>query len=352
MPTLIHVNKKIKKTGKKEKFYYIVENTTEISEGKKKIKRRYLKSLGRVTKSQAYIELDRFINSPDQGLNLDVNILFKDAVIEFENYYKKEVGISIRQRTFDDFLYHKKKLLNFFGSIELIKINLDHIQQFKDENLKGFSASAGNHYLYDLKKVFKYGIEKKWINSIPYFSTFKATTQNTLKRLTEDEIKTVLNHANPNLKFYIEVILNIGLRPKEMKHLKWKHVNFKDRYIHVISDNSQKKGRKIPMTDKVKALLSERLAIINNAIMVSPYKDTDGVNSSMRRLSNKTGVKLDSYKLRKTFASIMAERGVDRGQLALIMGNTIATGEKYYIDVRHEHLREEMKVIESVITKI
>ncbi|MCP4049449.1 MAG: hypothetical protein GY730_01920, partial [bacterium] len=98
MPALISIAKFIKKSNKKEKFYYIVENYTTIKDGKKSNKRKILKSLGRISKRQANIELSRFVDNTVAKLEntINTNMLFTTALKIVDDSIKKTININIK----------------------------------------------------------------------------------------------------------------------------------------------------------------------------------------------------------------------------------------------------------------
>ncbi len=354
MPVLIRINKKIKKTGKKEYFYYIVENRTLIKGGQRKTVRNYLKSLGRITKTQAYIELGRFVSNQKELVVKKQKIPFDEAVLKTEIELQQEVGINISLRTFQDFKERIVKCNEYFNTFSLNEISYRDIENFKEHLIKkGLGNRTINIVLVQLRKVFKWGLKHEYTNEIPLVEYLLERKANVIDRLTRLEIQNILDCSqNEKVTFYIRFMLLTGMRPNELHKLKWEHTYLDGGYIHVISDNKRKRGRKIPIQHELKKLIEDwKSSSLSSDIFVSPYLNRHSVATLFRRLGEKCNISLTAYKLRKTFASIMAENGVDRGKLAEIMGNSIATGEKYYIDVQHQHLRDEMKVMGNVMNE-
>lgn len=355
MPVLICVSKKVKKSGKKEPFYYIVENKSVVENNMRKRKRVYLKSLGRITKTQAHIELDRFISEQKKINEKSNSISFSDAVAKAKVELKKEVGVNITDATFQDFRNRISKCIKFFDAFEIHKISYKQIESFKQELINhGLANRSINLVLIQLKKVFKWALRNEYIKYMPLIEFLSQKKANIIDRLNSEQIKIILDSTkNEKIKFYIRFMLLTGMRPNEFQKLKWKNISLEEGYIHVISDNKNKKGRKIPVLPELRKLIHswrDENYILNEN--VSPYVNYDSVIKFLARIGGECGIKLTSYKLRKTFASIMAESGVDRGKLAEIMGNSIATGEKYYIDVQHQHLREEMAVMDNTMSSL
>ena len=86
--------------------------------------------------------------------------------------------------------------------------------------------------------------------------------------------------------------------------------------------------------------------ICKSTVYFSPYLNKWALRSALNRLMKQTNIhKLNPYIFRKTYGCIMAEAGVDRGQLAELMRHSVATGEKYYISVRHQFLQKSAGIL-------
>ncbi|MCP4049391.1 MAG: hypothetical protein GY730_01615, partial [bacterium] len=236
MPALITKEKFIKKTSQKETFYYIVENYTEIQDGKKRYKRRTLKSLGRISKRQANIELARFIDNPIAKLEntINTNMLFTTALKIVDDSIKKTININIKERTYELFQYGANFCEEYFFNHILKDIGFIEIENFKQWlEEKKLSARSKNIVLIQLRKIFKYAVKRQWIKFLPLIESVKESKSNTIDRLTDEEIALILECDNQKLKFYIKFMLLTGLRPAEFKILKWSHISYEEKYIHI-----------------------------------------------------------------------------------------------------------------------
>lgn len=365
MPTLKKVSKLIKKTGRTETYWFIVENYTEGSIKK----RRYLKNLGRSpydnparTLKWANLELARFTDNPIKTGTK--SITFREAVELTRESLRNKIGIEIKKNTFDLFEYGISFCLEYLGEKRINEIGYQDIEGLKlwlarkevsRNNKKLLQNRTINLILLSLSKVFKFCVRANLLVHVPLIDTCKEKVKCQIDRMTKEEIQAMLAIPNPNARFLFKLLLLTGMRPQDAKNLRWAQVNFDQGYIEIISDNRRKRGRKIAITDELAVLLRDFKATqCADPVYVSPYRHTSTVTNTFKKFAAtlQPPIKIYCYKIRKTYASIMAENGVDRGMLAVIMGNSVAVGEKYYVDVvdvNHIYLKPEMQKISGVL---
>ncbi|NQY74507.1 MAG: site-specific integrase [Candidatus Margulisbacteria bacterium] len=341
MPTIKYINKVNKKTGKKHKYVYIVENYTTIDSktNKKKYDRKYLESLGilnqDVSKNQAKISLARYM---DMKQPLTSDITLDQLIEEFKPYYKNQIGKTIQERTYALFL----ETLKNFKSIkhkQLRKIDFSDIELLKDSLTENLANRTINISLTQLSKLFKYANKRGYISEIPIIESLKEFSKE-IFRLSLDQVKLLLENANSNLKFYIYMMVFTGMRPNEFLKLRWDNVFLEEGFIEVISDDQKKKGRKIPIHEKLHDVLKENECSEGN---VSPYANRHTPFNLLKSLGKKHGISVSPYSLRKTFASFMAEQEVSPFKIAKIMGHSnISTTYKYYVEIEYKKLKKEL----------
>lgn len=334
----------ISKKTKNWKLWYIVEN--ELVEGKNK--RRYLESLGAVSKSEAQHVLAKYtLKKRDEKTG---RVKFSSLFNDFLEKYKKKTNVS--KNTVKTFEYMSLHFLPLFEHKLLSSIKYSDIEELKTDCLeKGLSPRTINIVLLELKKVLTYAIQVERLESLPLIEYIPISKQNIVERLSMNQVNALLAVSNIQQSFYIQLMLNTGMRPNESLKLKWDNVNINERYIHILSDNRLKLGRKIPINDSLLSLLRNNKSYDNE--YVSPYRRNDVAIKIFRRLGKECGFKLTLYMFRKTFGSMMAEAGVQAFDLAKIMGHkNISTTYKYYIDIQHDALRDSMSKMPKIGTNI
>lgn len=317
--------------AKVKDLFYIVENKYQNGKGK----RRYVEALGRISRREAELVLARYKVKEKRVLLRQET--FSEVAMEFERKYKGEARAV---RTFESFEYWNVRFLRFFGSQRLQDIQYQEIENFKEFlRQRKLGNRTINIALLNLKKIFEYAVRTARISQIPIIDTVSDVRHEDVKRLWPDEIKRLLEKATCPLQHYIVVMLGTGMRPKEFRDLEWKDISFSENVIHVRTVFEKKRGRKIPMTDRVLAALLD----MKHNEKPYPWKTESAPKQALKRLEKCLGVvNLSPYVFRKTFASVMSENGVERHQLSDIMGNSPDTLKKYYLNIHHETYRGAM----------
>ncbi|OGI04447.1 MAG: hypothetical protein A2X42_04050 [Candidatus Margulisbacteria bacterium GWF2_38_17] len=324
------------KPKKNNTQWYIIEYYTENGTKKK----QYIENLGYISHTEAKVLLDKYnvhnTNKPKSRGKVTVGTAFED----FAKLYKQMIGDTVKPRTYDIFEYHSKRIIDFMGFVELAKLEYQNVEAFKlalkNEDLSNKSV---NLYLSELKKVLDYSVKKKWIPDYPKIEMLPLKRSNQpIEVLSREEIDILLEQSGHSQKFYLKLMIFTGMRPVESSRLKWENINFDQGYIDIISDNPLKRGRTIPIHPRIKDMLIEA---DKSCEYVSPYLDSVLAKKAMKRLSVKTGIVCNPYKLRKTFGSILAQSGVDTVFVAKLMGHAdLQTTYKYYLRLKDENLIE------------
>ena len=150
------------------------------------------------------------------------------------------------------------------------------------------------------------------------------------------------------------LLICTGLRRKEIASLKTDSIDFHQRVIRITGkgDNRyQVRERIIPITEPiaisaVEIYLSLRPKSIFDHLFLNTHLEhlkTSGFAKVVKNLKQELfpQKRLTITKIRKSFITLCAEKGIDPLVLRQIMGhNSLATTMKYYLTVREQHLRE------------
>ena len=260
---------------------------------------------------------------------------------EFITYYKKQIGQTIKTRTFESFQETTKHFTKI-NTIPIKDLSFSDIETLKHTlKKKGHSNRTINIHLTGLNKLLDYAIRKEYISHKPKIDRLSEQKKQQIDSLTQQQVKDLLNLTdNENIKFYIQLMVYFGIRPYEMLMLKWEDIDLNQNIITIHSDNKLKKGRKIPISDQAKKVLQPQK---QKTGYVSPYRTTSGARKILTRLGQKLNIKCTPYILRKTFGSLMAESGQESFIIGKIMGHqNIKTTYQYYIDIETEKMRSPM----------
>lgn len=330
------------KKGKKT-YVYIVENSTVIDDsGSKKTKRKYIKSLGilnrDVSKSQAKTILTRYETMQNPIVS---DITVKDLFQEFSAHYEKEIGKTIKKRTYESFAQSIKHL-HFIHLIESRKITYSHIEKLKSSLIEEsrLSNRSINLVLIELKKGLQWAKKKGYVSEIPDIDFLRETKKEILV-LSKEELRLLLKTSTGNAHFYIYFMVFTGMRPNEFMNLNWADIDFIKETITIRSDNKLKSGRKISIHKNLLSFLQDKKKEFGR---VCPYANRFSARTAVIRAGTRIGIKITPYSLRKTFASMMAEKDVSVFKLAKMMGHSsISTTFKYYVAFENEKLKQELE---------
>jgi integrase/recombinase XerD len=153
-----------------------------------------------------------------------------------------------------------------------------------------------------------------------------------------------------NLHDLGRLMLNQGPRPDEVTSLAKADVDLERRRMYFRRGKSRAAPRKLDLTAESCRILAERMAGASPWIFPSsrnPGQHVTQVNNAHDRLCEKAqadGVALDFvlYALMHTFATRMAEEGIDLATLAKILGHNSIRIVERYVHPTDEHWKRAM----------
>jgi integrase len=150
-----------------------------------------------------------------------------------------------------------------------------------------------------------------------------------------------------------------GMRPEEVTTLAKKDINLETGKIHISRGKSRAAKRLLDMTTESRQILELRIAGSSPWIFPSSRKKGSHIgriNPAHDRLvasARKEGVVIDfvPYDFRHTFATRMAENGVDLPTLAALLGHGGMRCVQKYVHPTADHKKEAMKRFDRAIQK-
>ncbi|MGA1864978.1 MAG: tyrosine-type recombinase/integrase [bacterium] len=164
-------------------------------------------------------------------------------------------------RHYRDYVYFAKKWIKEWVRLNCKDISVDMIQTYIIKRSR-VSAYTANKDLRHLRALFNFGIKRGWIPTNPTQGISFLPVEKTVRYVpSKDDVLKVILAADPDTQDYIWTITETMGRMSEINQLTWSDVNFEDR--NVILYTRKKKGghktpRKVPMTDKLFGVLSNR----------------------------------------------------------------------------------------------
>jgi integrase len=177
---------------------------------------------------------------------------------------------------------------------------------------------------------------------------------------TVEILKVLRCCKNTRNECMIVIGFNLGLRISELLSLKWKDVlngRKASRVLYLEGFRTKRhKSRTIPINRKAASAIlrlqksNPKLALPDNFLFPGFTKGHLGirhVNRILYAIFNKAGLsgRLSSHCLRKTFATILADQGVNLAVIQELLGHTDISTTRKYIGVGMGNMTDAVKVL-------
>ena len=211
------------------------------------------------------------------------------------------------------------------------------------------------HDLHAMSTFFTHAIRHHWalVNPIAEVEIPSDADAVRIHVLTQEEEEKYFRYATryPDLHDIGRIMINQGMRPDEVACLAKTDINLDAGTIKIRRGKTDAARRTLDMTAETRGILKAHLE--GDSLWVFPSRRLPGkhigrINSahdSVVANAAKAGVCLNfvPYDLRHTFATRMAESGVDLGTLAALLGHDSIRCVQKYVHISAEHKRTAMK---------
>ncbi|MGB9181351.1 MAG: site-specific integrase [Pyrinomonadaceae bacterium] len=220
------------------------------------------------------------------------------------------------------------------------------------------SPATVNRELTILSRVMALAVDAGHISENPCRRVRRFKEDNARVRfLTDDEETQLMKQIGGRelLRSVVVFALNTGLRRGEIFSLRWSEVDWSRNFIHVINTKTGK-NRIIPLNDATRdVLLRQQKKSQSELVFVSPR-----TGARLRNLRNSFGKACEDAKvfnfhfhdLRHTFASRLADAGVDAFTIAELMGHSTLEMTKRYTHVTDERKRKAVAALKRPTRKV
>lgn len=249
-----------------------------------------------------------------------------------------------------------KHLLLFFGNLRLTGIAPKMISNYKVRRYsEGVKPASINRELAMLSKAFNLAVKEwEWIIENPVLKVPKEKENNERDRwLTGDEEKRLLENSPQWLRDLIVFALHTGLRQDELLSLQWSRVDLFRKTI-IIQESKSGKPRTIPLNQIALNILIEKVKIRNlksDLVFLSNAMTKINCQNLIRALNialKKAGIQnFHWHSLRHTFATRLAQRGMDLYKISKLLGHYSIEMTQRYAHHCPESLRDGIQVLES-----
>jgi len=279
---------------------------------------------------------------------------------EMMDRYMSEHSIPTKASSERDFssLSH---LLPFFGSRPISEISPKLIYEYKNKRRSdGASPCTINRELALMKHAFNMAVrEWEWITANPVIRVSMEKEPPSRDRwLTYEEEEALLSKSPQWLKEITIFAIETGCRREEILSLTWKDV---DIFKKVVTIFAKKTGdrRNIPLTTKAFDILKSKekartkRGSIKREEIVFAHPGRQKVNFHTLRWAFEKALEkaeIEGFRfhdLRHTFASRLAQQGVDPYTIQKLMGHKTFTTTQRYAHHYSESLRSGIKALED-----
>lgn len=298
--------------------------------------KRYREKIG-PTKSLAKIALCKRLVEIAEGRYIDKKVKEKQR-IKFEDFADEYYRVHCKpNHKSNGSLSHLKLLKTYFSGKCLHEITPQMVAQFKSERLNQVKPASVNRALACLKSLFNRAIEWEKLdgrNPVKPVKLAKEDNQR-LRFLEKNEIVTLVDNCNFDLKPIVTLAVCTGMRLGEILNLKWRDVDFVRNIIYLyVTKNNQ--PRELPMNNLVKrTLIGVRKHSESEYIFVR--KDGSRILDIRKPFSyalKKSGIiDFHFHDLRHTFASQLVMGGVNLNTVRELLGH-----KTLQMTLRYSHL--------------
>jgi site-specific recombinase XerD len=279
---------------------------------------------------------------------------FTDATKEFLDWAKMEYRA--HPNTYRRVAVSLASAREFFGKAAVSLLDEGRVEAYKAwrVNQHKIRDITLRHDLHALSKFFGYAVRQHWTRDNPVRNVGIPSDADAVRIhvLTADEEKQYFLRAIRHKDLYDlgRLILNQGMRPDELICLRKEDVNLERGQVRICNGKSLAARRTLDLTGESRQILARRT--LGSSVWIFPSPRNPGqhiarLNGAHDRLcatALKAGVTFNFvlYDLRHTFATRLAQAGVDLATLAAILGHSSIRIVHRYVHPTAEHKRAAM----------
>ena len=280
------------------------------------------------------------------------NKTFKQLMERFMKEHAPKVSVSMQE----SYATSLKHLDPFFGSSNLLSISPKMLTRYKVlRREEGAAAGSINKELAMLSKAFSLAVmEWEWLKENPVSRVPREKEDNQRDRwLTKDEEKRLLENSPEWLCEIINFALHTGLRQDELLSLEWNRVNLFRKTI-LIQKTKNGKPKTLPLNKIALDVLNRKSKVksIKNGLVFFNRSGKKIHVSNLKRtfylVMKKAGIKdFRWHDLRHTFATRLAQAGVDLYKISKLLGHRDIKMTQRYSHHCPDSLRDGVEILES-----
>jgi integrase len=224
------------------------------------------------------------------------------------------------------------------------------MQGVSEQTKKPRSQTTVNRYCDYLDAIFNFGIEMKLSTVNPVKSRKKAKEKPRDVKITVDDVRRIIEVAEPHVQWAMEVCFNLGTRPgpSELLSLCWDDVDFAKSSVRIYASKT-KSFRTVPVTPAFLERLKE-MQKKSRSVYVVEYngRRVTTIRKSFNNACDLAEIRVPvrMYDLRHLFATTMLSNGADLAAVSKLMGHSTVkmTADVYYHYLEGEKERAVSKL--------
>lgn len=282
---------------------------------------------------------------------------FKDAATDFNGWAKAEYRAhpNSAKRIKTSFA----SLTEFFGDTPVSLISAGRIEEYKADrvNTDEVRDITIRHDLHALSTFFRYAMKQGWarenpVKQVKIPSDAGATREHVL---TIEEERAFFELASGDLADAARLMLEQGMRPDEVLSLAVADVDLEREELYIRRGKTKAARRTANLTAESKRILGRRTEK-GTWCFPSPRNPSlvrGRLNNAFDALCTlHPKINFVLYDLRHTFATRMAQAGVDIVTLASILGHSSLRAVQRYIHPAADHKKRAMAIYEAAAVKL
>jgi len=337
-----YVSETRKHRGKPDKCFYI----RYTKNGKRLREKIGWQSEGVSAQYASQVRAERILGKQKQQ-----QITVNEAIEKYLKTAKEQ------KRTWKDDKYKLDYFKITYGNVSIDEITPEDIENFiYNVKKRGVKPATVKHYLQVLRRLYNYLSEINLFNqqnpaakikvSVPDNTIIEALTPEECDRLIE-----VCNHENIkyNGGYIILFALYTGLRASSIFRLKWEDIDIEKKLIR-LKETKNKKQSTLILSDLAANLLKS-IPHINEYVFPSPLGgQRKGIRRAWKKAKEKAKIRphIRFHDLRHTFATMLAESGVDLEVISQMLTHSSITVTQKYAHVRNKRLKDAAEKIDKM----
>jgi len=321
--------------------------------------RRIQKSLGTSNAKLAKAIESKIRTNIQEGKYFDKpegdSITIKEMVEKFMATHALKVSPSMQVSYGVSFAH----IISFMGDKIITKVKPRDVASYKEARLRaGKKPATVNRELAALSKMFSVGVKEwEWLDSNPVSNVSRLKENNERTRWLSDEEEALLLSNSPEwLTDILVVALNTGMRRGELLNLRWSDVNL-FRKVLVVTKSKNKQPRTVPINKRALGVFLKKAKVrsLENDFIFTSACNTPLIPRNVNRAFYNALEKSKIYgfrfhDLRHTFASRLAQKGVDLYTIAKLLGQRTLSVTARYTHHSTESLRNPVELLDSGFT--